>query len=156
MLSDNQVNPMWTLQICSQIQKLRSVCVCFCFSHTVSFTWETRAGIGPLEQWLKLHTHTSWVNDPRANIYSPLTLNFASILVNCSLVRSAIIQTGNANVNEFRFAYLYFPMVEMSLVMTLYNEECHFWWPHDKLLAIKRPKKQLKKMGGKDGNKKGN
>lgn len=73
------------------------------------------------------HTHrnVSWVNDPRANIYSPLTLNFASILVNCSLVRAVIIQTGNANVNEFKFAYLYFPMVEMSLVMTLYNEECH-------------------------------
>lgn len=65
------------------------------------------------------------LNDPRANIYSPLTLNFASILVNCGLVRPAIIQTGNANVNELRFAYLYFPMVEMSLVMTLDNEECH-------------------------------
>lgn len=75
------------------------------------------------------HAHTrqsaSWVNDPRANIYSPLTLNFASILVNCGLVRPAIIQTGNANVNELEFAYLYFSMVEMSLVMKLYNEECH-------------------------------
>lgn len=69
--------------------------------------------------------HALRLNDPRANIYSPLTLNFASILVNCALVRTVIIQTGNANVNEFRFAYLYFSMVEMSLVMALYNEECH-------------------------------
>lgn len=89
----------------------------------------------------RICTHTSWVNDPRANIYCPLTLNFASILLNCSLVRSAIIQTGNANVNEFKFAYLYFPMVEMSLFMTLYNEECHSWWPPDMLLVIMRPKK---------------
>lgn len=45
---------------------------------------------------------------PATNIYSALTLNFASILLNSSLVRSVIIQTGNANVNEFKLAYLIF------------------------------------------------
>ena len=64
--------------------------------------------------------------NPRENAHSHLTLNFASILINYSLVRKAIIQTGNANVNELILAYLYFSFVEMSLIMTLYNDECHF------------------------------
>ena len=61
----------------------------------------------------------------RTNIYSALTLNFASILLNSSLVRSMIIQTGNANVNEFKLAYLYFPFVELSVVVMLNKGECH-------------------------------
>lgn len=115
------------------------------------FCWQKSA---LLSERLSLRdTHISPVNDPRANIYSPLSLNFASILVNCSLVRRAIIQTGNANVNEFEFAYLYFPMVEMSLVMALYNEKCHCWWPPDTLPAIRRPKRSDCRLQG--GNKKG-
>lgn len=102
------------------------------------------------------HSHISWANDPRANIYSPLTLNFASILANCCLVRSAIIQTGNANVNELRFAYLYFATVEMSLVMTLHKEECHSWWPPDMLLAIKKLTKEEKKRNPRGGGGKTN
>lgn len=85
-----------------------------------------------------LSIHNTNVSDPRANLYSPLTLNFASILVNCSLVRKGIIQTGNANVNEIIFAYLYFPVVEMSLVLTFCYEECHSRWPLDTLLAMRR------------------
>lgn len=84
-----------------------------------------------------LSIYTTNISDPGANLYSPLTLNFASILVNCSLVRNVIIQTGNANVNENIFAYLYFPVVEMSLVLTFCDEECHSRWPVDTLLAMK-------------------
>lgn len=74
----------------------------------------SKAEVTALAQMLSMRRHTSQENDPRINIYSPLTVNFASILVNCSLVKSVIIQTGNVNVNEFIFAYLCFPFVEMS------------------------------------------
>ena len=78
----------------------------------------------------------------RTNIYRALIMNFASILLYSSLVRSMIIQTGNANVNECTLAYLYFPFVELSVVMMLNKGECQHDGPPDMLLDSETPRRE--------------
>lgn len=58
------------------------------------------------------------------------TVSSASILVNYSPVSSGIIQTASANVNEFLFAYLFFPLLKCHWLLrcTMMNVSADALW----------------------------